>query len=280
MPPTSTVPAVAFRRATKLFGSQAAVSELTFDAAPGRIVGLLGRNGAGKTTALRMLLGLTTPSSGTATVFGRRYAELERAAHRVGVAMDGIGPLPGASGRRELGIWARTLGLPARRVETVLGHVGLLDDPETADKPVTAYSTGMRQRFGLACALLADPELLVLDEPANGLDPEGIRWLRTFLRGLADEGRTILLSSHQLAEVEQVVDDVVIIHRSVRWSGPLDELTGGGEHRLEDRFFEVVDGRGPAPGTGRETPAPAQTAPRAQAVTQAVTQRTEGARHA
>ncbi|WEH16919.1 ATP-binding cassette domain-containing protein [Streptomyces sp. VNUA24] len=238
---TADAPVVALRGLTKRFGEVTAVDDLTFEVRPGRIVGLLGRNGAGKTTSLRMLLGLCRPTSGEATVFGRPYAELPHAARRVGVSMDVVGPLPGASARRELTIWARTLGLPARRVEEVLDLVGLADGT-TASRPVKGYSTGMKQRLALATALLPDPELLVLDEPANGLDPDGIRWLRGLLRGLADEGRTVLVSSHLLAEVEQTVDDVVIIQSSLRYAGPLDELVGPGEgERLEDRFFALVD---------------------------------------
>ncbi|MEV8307295.1 ATP-binding cassette domain-containing protein [Streptomyces flavidovirens] len=227
-----------FQGVTKRFGVFTAVEDVTFDVAPGRIVGLLGRNGAGKTTSLRMLLGLTRPTSGSATVFGKPYAELDGAAHRVGVSMDGIGVMPGVSSRRDLRIWARMLGLPDRRVEEVLDRVGLAD---RADKQLKGFSTGMKQRHALASALLADPELLVLDEPANGLDPDGIRWLRTFLRSLADEGRTVLLSSHLLGEVEQTVDDVVILQRTLRYCGSLSDLTANGEHSLEERFFELAE---------------------------------------
>jgi ABC-2 type transport system ATP-binding protein len=237
-----------FDGVTKRFGDTAAVEEVSFEVRPGRIVGLLGRNGAGKTTSLRMLLGLTRPTSGRATVFGRPYAELPGAERRVGVSMDGIGTLPGVTGRRELSIWARMLDLPPRRVDEVLEQTGLT---EAADKKIKGYSTGMRQRHAMASALLADPELLVLDEPANGLDPEGIRWLRTFLRSLADEGRTILLSSHLLAEVEQTVDDVVILQRTLRYSGTLAELTEEGKHTLEDRFFELADPNGGKEATTR-----------------------------
>ncbi|MEU6481281.1 ATP-binding cassette domain-containing protein [Streptomyces sp. NPDC047017] len=226
---------------TKTYGPVTAVEDVTFDVRAGRVVGLLGRNGAGKTTTLRMLLGLAAPTAGSATVFGRPYAELPEAAHRIGVSMDGIGALPGVTGRRDLKIWAGMLGLPARRVDEVLERVGLGD---RADRKIKGYSTGMKQRHALASALLADPELLVLDEPANGLDPDGIRWLRVFLRSLADEGRTVLISSHLLAEVEQTVDDVVIIQKSLRYSGPLADLTRGGEVRLEDRFFELAGADG------------------------------------
>ncbi|MGW6542735.1 ABC transporter ATP-binding protein [Streptomyces massasporeus] len=237
----SNVAVATFQGVTKRFGAFTAAEDVTFDVAPGRIVGLLGRNGAGKTTSLRMLLGLTQPTSGRATVFGKPYAELPDAAHRVGVTMDGIGVMPGLSSRRDLKIWARMLGLPAQRVDEVLDRVGLAD---RADKPLRGFSTGMKQRHALASALLADPELLVLDEPANGLDPDGIRWLRTFLRSLADEGRTILLSSHLLAEVEQTVDDVVILQRTLRYCGSLSDLTSGGEHSLEERFFELAETTG------------------------------------
>ncbi|CAL9497463.1 Bacitracin transport ATP-binding protein BcrA [Streptomyces sp. enrichment culture] len=235
-----------FDGVTKRFGDTAAVEDVSFEVRPGRIVGLLGRNGAGKTTSLRMLLGLTRPTSGRATVFGRPYAELPGAERRVGVSMDGIGTLPGVTGRRELSIWARMLELPASRVDEVLEQTGLSD---AADRKIKGYSTGMRQRHAMAAALLADPELLVLDEPANGLDPDGIRWLRTFLRSLADQGRTILLSSHLLAEVEQTVDDVVVLQRTLRYSGTLAELTEDGKHALEDRFFELV-GTGAGGGNG------------------------------
>jgi ABC-2 type transport system ATP-binding protein len=226
-----------FHGLTKRYGPLTAVEDVSFAVAPGRVTGLLGRNGAGKTTSLRMALGLVRPTSGTVTLWGRPYAALPGAAHRIGVSMDGIGPLPGATGRRDLRIWARTLGLPRTRADEVLDLVGI---GGAADRPVKGYSTGMRQRLALGTALLADPELLVLDEPANGLDPDGIRWLRRLLRGLADDGRTVLVSSHLLAEVEQTVDDVVILDRTVRFAGSLAELTSAGAERLEDRFFALV----------------------------------------
>ncbi|WP_328609266.1 ATP-binding cassette domain-containing protein [Amycolatopsis sp. NBC_00345] len=229
-----------FHGLTKRYGPVTAVEDVSFAVAPGRVTGLLGRNGAGKTTSLRMALGLVRPSSGSVTLWGRPYAGLPGAAHRIGVSMDGIGPLPGATGRRDLRIWARTLGLPRTRADEVLDLVGI---GGAADRPVKGYSTGMRQRLALGTALLADPELLVLDEPANGLDPDGIRWLRRLLRGLADEGRTVLVSSHLLAEVEQTVDDVVILDRTVRFAGSLAELTSAGAERLEDRFFALVGDR-------------------------------------
>jgi ABC-2 type transport system ATP-binding protein len=223
---------------TKRFGAKTAVEDLSFQVHRGRIVGLLGRNGAGKTTTLRMLLGLSAPTSGSATLFGHTYADLPDAARRIGVSTDGIGPLTGVTGRRDLKIWAIQMGVGTSRVDDVLEQVGLTDH---ADQLIKKYSTGMKQRHALATALLADPELIVLDEPANGLDPDGIRWLRTFLRSLADEGRTILLSSHLLAEVEQTVDDVVILQRTLRYSGTLADLTDNGQVTLEDRFFELAD---------------------------------------
>ncbi|QLJ05144.1 ATP-binding cassette domain-containing protein [Streptomyces sp. NEAU-sy36] len=225
---------------TKRYGEVTAVEDVSFQVRPGRVVGLLGRNGAGKTTTLRMLLGLARPTAGRATVFGHPYAQLPRAAHRVGVAMDGIGPSNAATGRGDLNIWARTLGLGRSRVEQVLERVGLADD---AHRKLRGFSTGMRQRHALATALLADPELLILDEPANGLDPDGIRWLRQFLRSLADEGRTVLLSSHLLAEVEQTADDIVILQRTLRYSGTVADLTRNGTVSLESSFFDLV---GPA----------------------------------
>lgn len=245
-------PVVEFRGLTKRFGATAAVDRVSFAVAPGRVVGLLGRNGAGKTTLLRCLLGLSRPTAGTARVFGAAYPDLPGAAHRVGVTLDGIGQLPGATGAGELAVWARTLGLPRSRVDEVLGLVDLAD---SGGKRLKSYSTGMKQRHALACALLPDPELLILDEPANGLDPDGIRWLRTTIRELAGQGRTVLLCSHQLAEVAQTVDDVVILQNSVRFAGTLAELTAGG-NRLEDRFFELVDA-GPAHPAGEPVPAAA-----------------------
>jgi ABC-2 type transport system ATP-binding protein len=237
-----------FDRATKRFGPGVAVQDLSFTVPAGRIVGLLGRNGAGKTTSLRMLLGLTAPTSGAATVFGRPYARLPHARRRVGVVLETVGPLPGVGARRELRIWARMLGLSHRRVDDVLDLVGLTGSAPT--QAITTFSAGMRRRYGLAVALLAEPELLVLDEPTNGLDPEGILWLRELLRSLAREGRTILLSSHLLAEVQQVVDDVVILERTVQFQGPLGALTDSGRIGLEEAFFALTQD-GPVPtGTG------------------------------
>ncbi|MFE9404851.1 ABC transporter ATP-binding protein [Streptomyces sp. NPDC006530] len=233
---SGTVPA-RFDCFTKTFGATTAVEDLSFALHPGRVLGLLGSNGAGKSTSLRGLLGLVRPSSGCATVFGVPYPELAHAARRVGVSMDGMGFIPYASGAGNLRIVARAAGVEHGRVAEVLDLVGLA--PDAAGRRVKGYSTGMRQRLSIAAALLGDPELLVLDEPANGMDPDGIRWLRGLLRQLADEGRTVLVSSHQLAELEQTVDDVAILQRRLLFCGPLAELTGDGS-RLEDKFFELT----------------------------------------
>ena len=228
---------VEFSGLTKRYGEVVAVQDVSFAVGRGRVVGLLGRNGAGKTTLLRTLLGLARPDAGTAKVFGTEYPTLPRAAHRVGVSIEPMGFVPCTTGRRELRIWATTLGLPARRVDEVLDQVGLRD---AAGRKTAGYSLGMKQRLALAVALLAEPELLILDEPATGLDPDGIRWLRDTLRGFAAAGGTVVLSSHLLAEVEQTVDDVVILQQSLRYVGSLDELTESGTRRLEECFFELV----------------------------------------
>jgi ABC-2 type transport system ATP-binding protein len=208
---------------TKRFGSVAAVDDLSFALAAGTITGFLGPNGAGKTTTLRMLLGLATPSRGRALVFDRPYAELEQPALRVGAVLEATDFHPGRSGRDHLRMLGQSVGLPDSRADDALARVELTD---AARRRVKGYSLGMRQRLGLAAALLGDPELLVLDEPANGLDPEGVRWLRDFLRSFASEGRTVLVSSHILAEVAQTVDQVLIINRGrLVIESALDELT-------------------------------------------------------
>jgi ABC-2 type transport system ATP-binding protein len=195
---------------TKRYGKVLAVDRLSFRVEPGTITGFLGPNGAGKSTTLRSVLGLVHPDSGGATVLGSTYRELDRPLHRVGAVLEASEVHPGRSGRNHLRVLATAAGVPRSRVEEVLALVELT---AAAKRRVKGYSLGMRQRLGLATALLADPEVLVLDEPANGLDPAGVRWLRDLLRSLAAEGRTILVSSHVLAEVAQTVDRVVIIHR-------------------------------------------------------------------
>ncbi len=195
---------------SKRFGKTQAVAGLSFRVEPGTITGFLGPNGAGKSTTLRAVLGLVHPDAGAATVLGVPYRQLDRPLHRVGAVLEASEVHPGRSGRNHLRVQAAAAGLPASRVQEVLELVEL---SAAAKRRVKGYSLGMRQRLGLATALLGDPEVLVLDEPANGLDPAGIRWLRDLLRSLAAEGRTILVSSHVLSEVAQTADRVVIIHR-------------------------------------------------------------------
>ena len=195
---------------TKRFRKTVAVDDLSFKIREGAITGFLGPNGAGKTTTLRVILGLVHPTAGRATVTGRLYRQLESPTQQVGAVLEATDFHPGRSGRNHLRVLAAATGIPRSRVEEVLQIVDLQG---AAGRRAGGYSLGMRQRLSLAGALLGDPRILVLDEPANGLDPQGIRWLREFLRSLAAEGRTIFISSHVLAEVEQIVDEVVIIHR-------------------------------------------------------------------
>ena len=211
---------------TKRYADVTAVDDLTFRVREGSVTGFLGPNGAGKTTTLRMVLGLARPSAGEATIAGRRYVDLDDPARTVGANLEIAGAHPGRSGRNHLRALAAMAGLPRSRVEEVLRLVEL---DQAADRRAGKYSLGMRQRLGLAATLLGDPRILVLDEPANGLDPQGIRWLRDFLRGMAREGRTVLVSSHVLAEVAQTVDDVVVIHHGrLVEQGPVETLTAAG----------------------------------------------------
>ena len=195
---------------TKRFRSATAVDDLSFSVPRGRITGFLGPNGAGKTTTLRVLLGLALPTSGRASVAGRRYRELEAPLKTVGAVLEASNYHPARTGRNHLRVLTAAAGIANARVDQVLAEVELSD---AARRRVGGYSLGMRQRLSVAAALLGEPELLVLDEPANGLDPEGIRWLRNFLRSFADGGGTVFVSSHVLAEVSQLADEVVIIHR-------------------------------------------------------------------
>jgi ABC-2 type transport system ATP-binding protein len=195
---------------TKRYGNVLAVDGLSFRAEPGRVTGFLGPNGAGKTTTLRVLVGLLRPTAGSATVLGRRYAELDDPVRSVGAVLEASGFHPGRSGRNHLRTLATAAGVAPARVEELLQ---LVDLTGAARRRVGGYSLGMRQRLSLAGALLGDPQVLILDEPANGLDPQGIRWLRDLLRGFASEGRTVLVSSHVLAEMQQLADDAVIIAR-------------------------------------------------------------------
>jgi ABC-2 type transport system ATP-binding protein len=195
---------------TKRFRKTVAVDDLSFKVRESTITGFLGPNGAGKTTTLRVALGLVRPTSGSARVLGHSYRALETPTSQVGAVLEASSFHPGRSGRNHLRVAAAVSGLPRSRVDEVLEIVGLSGD---AGRRVGGYSLGMRQRLSLAAALLGDPQVFILDEPANGLDPQGIRWLRELLQSLAGEGRTILISSHVLAEVEQIADEVVIIHR-------------------------------------------------------------------
>jgi ABC-2 type transport system ATP-binding protein len=229
--------AIAVQDLTKRFGPVVAVDRLSFSVAAGRVTGFLGPNGAGKTTTLRVLLGLVHPTSGAATVDGLRYADLPDPARRVGAVLEATSFHPGRRARDHLRILAVAARLPLSRVDEALGRVGLAD---VAHRRVGGFSLGMRQRLGLAAALLGDPGILVLDEPTNGLDPEGVRWLRTLLRQLAGEGRTVLVSSHLLSEVAQTVDDVVIIAGGrLVTQGVLAEVAGE-DASLEDVFLELT----------------------------------------
>ena len=219
---------IAAEHLTKRFGKKVlAVDDASFSIESGTITGVLGPNGAGKTTTLRMILGLVRPTSGSVTILGSRYRELRAPAARVGALLDASGFHPGRSGRNALRVIATGAGIPNARVDEVLRLVELEGD---ARRRVGAYSTGMKQRLALAAALLGDPEVLVLDEPANGLDPEGMLWLRKFLRHLADDDRTVLVSSHVLAEVEQTVDDVLIMSKGrLLAQGPISRLASSAQ---------------------------------------------------
>ena len=211
---------------TRTYGSFTAVDDVSFTARSGRVTGFLGPNGAGKSTTMRVLVGLTPPTSGTATFSGRRFADLPNPGREVGVLLDASAQHAGRTGREILTIAQRTLGLPADRVDAMLERVSLTQDE--AQRRVRHYSLGMRQRLGIAVALIGDPASLVLDEPANGLDPAGIRWMRDLLRGYADAGGTVLLSSHLLHEIEVVADDLVVIGNGrIVASGTKAELLAG-----------------------------------------------------
>jgi ABC-2 type transport system ATP-binding protein len=230
-------PAVSVRGLSKRYGDVAAVDGLTFTLERGSITGFLGPNGAGKTTTLRLLLGLAEPTAGEALVFGRRYCELDEPSRRIGALLESGDFDPGRSGRNHLRTLALATGVGYHRVEELLE---LIELERAAHRPVRTYSLGMRQRLGLAAALLGDPELLVLDEPANGLDPVGIAWLRGFLHRFAADGRTVLISSHVLAEVAQTVQTALIISGG-RLVGELelDQLRDGGRS-LESAYLELT----------------------------------------
>lgn len=224
---------------TKHYGSTTAVEDLTFEVRPGRVTGFLGPNGSGKSTTMRVIMGLDRPSAGAALVNGRRYRDLRSPLHEVGAALGGRSYHPGSSARAHLRGLARANGIPADRVDRVLEIVGLAG---VAGRRAGTFSLGMEQRLGIAAALLGDPGILLLDEPANGLDPEGIRWVRELLRGLAAEGRCVLISSHLIAEMALTADDLVVIGRG-RLLAELSLAELIASHpgaTLEDVFIELT----------------------------------------
>jgi ABC-2 type transport system ATP-binding protein len=228
--------AISFIHLTKRFKNQLAVSDLTVDVDAGRITGLIVPNGAGKSTALRCLLGLATPTSGETRILGSHYSQLSNPMSRIGAVLDSRAFNPGLTARQNLLVLTAAAGIDDTRVAEVLSQVDLA---EAANKRVKGFSLGMKQRLSLAGALLANPEVLILDEPANGLDPIGIAWLRGFLRELAVAGRTILVSSHQLAELEHTIDDVIILHKgTLIASGTKAVITQG--RSLEEAFLALT----------------------------------------
>ena len=232
---------LAVRDLSKRYRRASAVEDLSFDVPAGAVTGFLGPNGAGKTTTLRIMLGLTRATAGQALIGGRRYDQLTRPRQTVGAVLEATGFHPGRSGRDHLRILARSSGLPVRRVDEVLDLVEL---SPAAGRRAGGYSLGMRQRLGLAAALLGDPEVLILDEPANGLDPAGMAMLRAMLRQLAGEGRTVVISSHVLSEIAQTVDRAVIISAGrLRFDGPLSQLARPGAQQaasLEHAFLRLT----------------------------------------
>jgi ABC-2 type transport system ATP-binding protein len=238
-PELASEPVLAVRGLTKRYGDVVAVEALTFALEQGTITGFLGPNGAGKTTTLRLLLGLARPTVGEALILGRCYADLDRPTDSVGAVLESGDFDPGRSGRNHLRALALASGIAGDRVDEVLGLVEL---HAAANRPVRTYSLGMRQRLGLAAALLGDPDLLLLDEPANGLDPAGVHWLRGFLRQFADQGRTVLVCSHVLAEVAQTVDAAMIVARGrLVATVQMDELAHGA-CSLEELYLELTGG--------------------------------------
>jgi ABC-2 type transport system ATP-binding protein len=233
------VPPIIVDRLIKSYHGTLAVHNLSFVVQPGRVTGFLGPNGAGKTTTLRILVGLTTPTTGTATFGDLAYADLPHPLQTVGCVLDASFH-PARSGRNHLRMLAPTAGASDRRVDHLLAELGL---GEVARQPVAEYSLGMRQRLALAAALLGKPDYLILDEPANGLDPDGIRWLRTFLRDFAASGRTVLISSHLLNEIEATADDIVVINRGrLVAQMPMSGLNLGAGRDLEQEFFSMLEG--------------------------------------
>jgi ABC-2 type transport system ATP-binding protein len=257
---------------TKKYGKFVAVDDISFECRPGTVTGFLGPNGAGKTTTMRMMVGLTPPTAGDVTVLGRHYAQLPNPGMHVGVLLDASAQHAGRTGREVLTLATELMGLDRRRVGEMLEMVGLT--PAEAKRRVGAYSLGMRQRLGIAHALLGDPQVLILDEPANGLDPAGIRWMREVLRGFADRGGTVLLSSHLLNEVEVVADELIVIGRGrIVAEGTKDELLASAGiyvNALDNTALELAMKKAeldytPATRTGFHTDASAEQVGRAAA---------------
>ncbi|MFD0057260.1 ABC transporter ATP-binding protein [Streptomyces sp. NPDC127168] len=216
---------ITLERLTKRYGDKTAVSDLSFEVNPGKVTGFLGPNGAGKSTTMRMIVGLDAPSSGRALVGGERYEELRHPLREVGALLDARAGHPGRSAHQHLLGLARSNGIPASRVAEVLETVGLT---EVAKKRIGSFSLGMGQRLGIAAALLGDPEVLLFDEPVNGLDPDGVRWVRELMRSLADEGRTILVSSHLMSEMQETADHLLVIGRGkIIADAPIEEVIAG-----------------------------------------------------
>jgi ABC-2 type transport system ATP-binding protein len=233
------MPVIEVHGLTKRFGPVLAVDQLSFQVQAGTVTGFVGPNGAGKTTTLRMLLGLVQPTQGSATINGRPYRQLSNPSRHVGAALEAAEVHPGRTARDHLRVRATAGQIDPARVAEVLDLVGLA---AAADRRVGGFSLGMRQRLGLAAALLGDPEVLILDEPSNGLDPEGVRWLRAFLRGLGRQGRTVLVSSHVLAEVAQTVDSVVVLdHGRLVTQSSLAELIAGASQVVRVRSPRVEE---------------------------------------
>jgi ABC-2 type transport system ATP-binding protein len=228
--------AIEFENLAKRYGKQLAVADLTAQVRSGRITGFLGPNGAGKSTALRCLVGLARPTSGASKILDTPYQQLENPLSRVGTVLDSRGFHPALTGKQNLRVMASAASIADSRVDEVLKLVELI---EAANKRVKGYSLGMKQRLAIAGAILGNPEVLILDEPANGLDPAGIAWLRKFLRAMASDGKTILVSSHQLAEMQHTVDDVLIINRGeLLAQGTIEEVTQG--KTLEEAFLKIT----------------------------------------
>jgi ABC-2 type transport system ATP-binding protein len=231
---------ISVRGLSKQYGDVRAVDDLTFDVQAGKVTGFLGPNGAGKSTTMRIVMGLDRPTAGTALVNGRRYVELAEPLYQVGALLDAGAMHPGRTGRGHLRICARTNGIPLARVEQVIEQVGL---GAAARRRIKGYSLGMRQRLGIAAALLGDPQVLLFDEPVNGLDLDGVRWIRALLRGFADEGRTVLVSSHLMSEMQLIADRIVIIGRGrLIADAPVDQILRGlGSQRVRIRTPRIDD---------------------------------------